>query len=49
MSVLVSDRPGTGRGRLIAALAEAIREGAAAGDVELGRVANGRSGELLGP
>jgi hypothetical protein len=39
--------PGTARGRLIAALGEAVREGAATGDVELVRVAHRVLGELL--
>ena len=39
--------PGTARARLIAAVGEAIREGAAAGDVELVRVASRVLGELL--
>ena len=40
--------PGTARARLIAALGEAIREGAAAGDMTLVQVANRTLGELLG-
>ena len=41
--------PGSPRGRLIAALADAIGDGAASGDLVLVRAANRMLGELLDP